>query len=461
LIGAFLPVFLAFPGVVAQGQTIAITDVTIINPKTNAVLSHRTVVIKRDRINDVRSSSAEPPRNAQRIDGRNKFLLPGLWDAHVHLTKAGALSLPLFVANGVTGVRDMGSDFQEVANWRSQIEAGQLIGPRIKTSGQMLESRANIERMKREGTIEPIDRLRIGVANAQEARVAVRGLARQGVDHIKMRTTPDLETFLAVGGEARRLGLPFAAHPVASPEELMQAGLRSVEHLLAFPPVDGTLAERQALFRQMARSNLFMSDTSINLNALISLPYTRVKQLVDDTAGKLDTRRKYVCGYLIDDWREQAEELKEADSIAAYRSLREQRPKIERNSREMREAGVEFLAGTDTAVVLMYPGFSLHDELQQLVRSFGFTPMEVLRIATSNVAAFYGEQQQFGGIEPGQPADLLLLDTNPLDDIRNTRKIRGVMIRGRWFDRATLDALLREIEEAANSGCRGLSARLH
>jgi imidazolonepropionase-like amidohydrolase len=133
--------------------------------------------------------------------------------------------------------------------------------------------------------------------------------------------------------------------------------------------------------------------------------------------------------------------------------VREQLPKHYRNIREMRESGVQFLAGTDTAVVLMYPGFSLHDELQKMVRDFGFPPMEVLRIATSNVAAFYGEEQQFGAIELGQPADLLLLDADPLVNIENTRKIQGVMAQGRWFYRAALNNLFREIKQAASSGC--------
>jgi Amidohydrolase family len=200
-----------------------------------------------------------------------------------------------------------------------------------------------------------------------------------------------------------------------------------------------------------------MSDTAVNLDALIALPYNEVKQPVEDTAGKLDPRRPYVCGYLIADWREQAEELKDPETAKAYQSLREQLPKHYRNLREMREAGVQFLAGTDTAVVLMYPGFSLHDELQKMVHNFGFTPMEVLRMATSNVADFYGEEQQFGALEAGQPADLLLLDADPLVDIQNTRKIQGVMAQGRWFDRAALDNLLRQVKQAASSGCHNLS----
>ncbi len=278
-------VLLAIAGIPgAWAQETAITDVTVINPRARSVLPHRTVIVERDRIVEIRPSSQGPPAPGTRlISGKQKFLIPGLWDAHVHLTKAGVLSLPLFVANGVTGVRDMGSDFREVAAWRSQIEAGTLIGPRVKTSGQMLESRANVERMKREGTVEPVDRLRIGVANAAEGRAAVARLAREGVDHIKMRTTPDLETFLAIGDEARRHGLPFAAHAVAAPEELLRAGLRSVEHFLVFPPLGGTLEERRALFQKMARSRLFLSDTRINLDALISLPYREVKRRVDDT----------------------------------------------------------------------------------------------------------------------------------------------------------------------------------
>jgi amidohydrolase family protein len=441
----------------AWAQTTAITDVTVINPRTRSVLPHRTVIVERDRIVEIRPSSQGPFAAGTRlVSGKQKFLIPGLWDAHVHLTKAGVLSLPLFVANGVTGVRDMGSDFHEVAAWRSQIEAGTLVGPRIKTSGPMLESRANVERMKREGTVEPVDRLRIGVANAAEGRAAVARLAREGVDHIKMRTTPNLETFLAVGDEAKRRGLPFAAHPVAAPEELLRAGLRSIEHFLAFPPLAGTLEERRVLFQKMARSKLFLSDTRANLDALISLPYSDVKRRVNDMAGTLDPRRKYVCGYLIADWREQAEELKDPDIIAAYGSLRNQLPDMQRNLREMRAAGVEFLAGTDVAVLLMYPGFSLHDELQKLVLDAGFTPMDVLRIAASNVAAFYGEETRFGAIEMGDAADLVLLDSDPLADIQNTRKIRGVMARGRWFDRAALNTLLRETEQAAQSGCRDL-----
>jgi len=193
---------------------LVVRDVTVISPRQNRVELHRDVVIKADRVAAVVPASSRIPEDARVVRGEGRFLIPGLWDAHVHLSKAGVLSLPLFVANGVTGVRDMGSDPVDIDAWRSGIAGGELIGPRIKTSGHILESRANVQRMKREGTIELVDRIRVGVGNADEARWAVNHLADAGVDHIKMRTSPDAETFQAVADEARRRHLPLAVHPL-------------------------------------------------------------------------------------------------------------------------------------------------------------------------------------------------------------------------------------------------------
>ena len=317
----------------------------------------------------------------------------------------------------------------------------------IKTPGQMLESRANVDRMKREHTIEPVDRLRIGVGNPAEGRAAVDRLAAAGVDHIKMRTTPDLATFLAVGDEARRRHLPFAAHPVASPDELIKAHLRSVEHFLAYPPITLPGEQRELLFRRIAASGMFMSNTMANLPGL-ELPVEQARARLNDTTGKLDPLRKYVCGYLVEDWREQVEELKDYP-----KSFRTELIGEYKNFQELREAAVPFLAGTDTAVLFMYPGFSLHNELHDLVTKVGFTPMDVLRIATYNPFTFYGENRNRGTIQVGQPADLVLLDADPVADIRNTKKIRGVMVSGRYFDRASLNSLLAEVEQHAQANC--------
>jgi imidazolonepropionase-like amidohydrolase len=273
-----------------------------------------------------------------------------------------------------------------------------------------------------------------------------------GVDHIKMRTTPDLATFEAVADEAARHHLPLAAHPVGTPQEMMRARLRSVEHLLAFPPLNTLpLAERRSLFQEMKNSGMFMSDTVVNLRGSVLLSYAEAKSRLNDVSGKIDPHRKYVCGYLVDDWREQVEEKKgEENAIEAFRK---EMPGILRDLRGMREANVPFLAGTDVGVAFMYPGISLHDELEAEVHDLGFSPMEVLRNATYNPHAFYRDKQEQGAIAKGQAADLVLLNGDPLSDIRNTRLMEGVIVHGEWLDRAALDGLLARTVGQAEGNC--------
>ncbi len=169
----------------SAAQTWVIADITVIDPRSGRITEHSSIVVNGAKIAAIQPADAPIPRGAHRIDGKGRFLIPGLWDAHVHLTKAGPLSLPLFVANGVTGVRDMGSDLREVTGWRSEIERGERVGSRILTAGPILESTANIARMKREGTVEPVDRIRMGVANAEEGRAVVTRLAGLGVDETR------------------------------------------------------------------------------------------------------------------------------------------------------------------------------------------------------------------------------------------------------------------------------------
>jgi len=430
-------------------QTWAVTDTTVIDPRSGRIAAHATVVVSGSSIAAVQAATAPVSRHARRIDGRGKYLIPGLWDAHVHLTKAGELSLPLFVANGVTAVRDMGSDFADIARWRERIASGRARGPRIFTAGPILESAANVARMKREGTVEPVERIRMGVAGPAEGRAAVARLAALGVDHVKMRTSPDDATFLAVGDEARRRGLPFAAHPIGSLRGMIGSGLTSIEHFVSFPPLDALSAdERRALFADMAKEGMSYSNTMVNLDALF-LSEAEAKARVEDYRGVRDPRRKYVCGYLVDDWREQAGELKGNP----YEVFRQHLPGFRRDLREMRAAGVPVLAGTDVGVLLMYPGFSLHDELRALVSDAGFTPMEALRAATGAPADYFRRSASLGGVAAGQAADLVLLDADPLADIAHTRRIAGVMANGVWLDRTALDRLLADVARDAAGGC--------
>ncbi|HYP05682.1 MAG TPA: amidohydrolase family protein [Bryobacteraceae bacterium] len=432
----------------ADAQVTAFVNVTVIDPGTSAIRSSLTVIVDGARIQAVQPASATIPKAAKRVDGRGKFLIPGLQDSHVHLTKAGLDSLRLFIANGVTSVRDLGSDLAEVSNWRNQIESGKIIGPRITTSGQILESADNVARMKKDATVEPVDRIRLPLSNPDDAIRAVQRLKAGGADHVKMRTTPDTATFQAAVAEARRLNLPFTMHAITTLDEMAAAGVRSVEHFGSYPPLDALSDEvRRALFERVAKSGMFLSTTLTNVDESIRIPYAKAKQRVEDGAGLVDPLRKYVCGYLVEDWREQVEERKDG----AYDGFIKTLPGLYRDVREMHRAGVRVIAGTDAAVVFMYPGFSMHDEFAKLVEHAAFTPMEALRSATYNAAMFHGSEGSRGSIAAGQAADLVLLDANPIANIRNTRRIQGVMARGKWLDRGALDDLLNQAQRACST----------
>ena len=437
---------------------LAIIGATVINPRDGGVAEHMTVIVGDDEILAVAPASAEPPARMRIIDGRGKFIIPGLWDAHVHLSKLGPNALSLFIANGVTGVRDMGSNLSEATAWRARIQNLEMAGPRIFTSGPMIESQANLERIRRD-SIEDADRQRIGISNADEGRAAVRMLAGSGVDQIKMRTTPDIQTLAAVVEEAHRNGLPFAAHALASPDQMAALGFDSIEHAVALPPLSLSGVsedERRALFRRMARAGVHMSNTAANIRPLLT-PFETGLAILDNASHHADPHRKYVCGYLIEDWREQLLEA-QASQLSAISAMA---PAFFRELREMHEEGVAFMLGTDAAVRFAYPGFSMHDELEIMVEDVGLSPMETLRIATNGVAAFFGRETEWGAIAPGQAADFVMLDENPLISISNTRRIRGVMARGVWFDRKSLDALLRRVENDSRAQCLGGSRAGH
>lgn len=440
----------------AQKTPVAIVDVSLIDGTGSPIRQNVTVVIDGGRIVAVESSgSARVPPQARVIDGRGGFLIPGLWDMHVHLSKAGAQSLGLFVANGVTSVRDIGGDLVLVQQWRREIAAGHRIGPRITTAGPMLESAARVQRMRSRGTVEPIDRFRVPVGDATEAAGVVDSLAQLGADFVKVRTVASREAYLAIAAEARRVGLPLAAHGDLVPlEDMLQAQQRSVEHAI-YPPLQRRDARtRAALIRELVEAQVAIVPTMANYYQWLLISPAEARKIIEDTTGRLDSRRRYISGYLLEDWREQVRERgRLRDALIRRLFLPRAYRGVLRDLQEMHRAGVRILPGTDVAVALMYPGFSLHDELGYFVDRIGMTPMEAILSAT-RVAAEYSEMaDSLGTIEVGKVADLVLLDSNPLVDIRNVGQIRAVFTRGERLDRDTLDALLR----AAAAGSAGRS----
>jgi imidazolonepropionase-like amidohydrolase len=443
---------------------IAITHVTVINPGMSSVQADRTVVIRGDHIIAVSDAAkTHIPRGAQVIKGKGQYLIPGLWDMHVHsafgdwFPGGRDIILPLFVANGVTGVRDMGGDLPVLMEWRKQIASSEIIGPRMVVSGPMLDAYLPNGKLRFPSSV--------AVTTPSSAVAAVDSLKEQGVDFIKVQSVISHDAYLAAAAEAHKQGLPIVGHvpDKVRLREVVEAGQKSVEHLMGI--FEGCSTEEDKFIKGEGSLKLLLStqdqsrcQTLIELLAknqvwqAPTLTWQRGGTFLDQLDLKHQPLDKYVPAYWRDvTWRRFTEEMM-PDLVRDPLPLRQQYFASNlKMAGAMHHAGVPFLAGTDTAPgVYIMPGFSLHDELANFVEA-GFTPMEALQTATSNPAKFLGMETEMGSVEIGKVADLVLLEANPAEDIRNTRRIKAVFLRGRLLDRAVLDEMLSNVEKAAKA----------
>ncbi len=465
----FLPLLLAFPSAqqssAAKPTVLAFTHVTVIDATGAPALPDMTVVIGGNRITEV-AERARVPKNAQVIDAAGKFLIPGLWDMHDH--PPDAEYLPIFIANGVTGIRVMWGQ-PEHYKWRQQIEAGELLGPHLFVASPIVDGP------------KPFWRGSISVKSEAEARQAVDRSKMFGADFVKVYSTLPREEYFAIADEARKQGIPFAGHvPMAvSAEEASNAGQKSFEHLLGVLPACSTKSDELNRAGQADLTEYLTTDSHLfegsHLHALRepmidtyspqkaaalfalfkkngtwqcpTLTLWKAFRSIDDPAFTNDPRLKYMPVRTRESWD---------PATVSKRSVAENTALSEKDFEAllhvvgaMQKAGVGILAGTDTQNAYCIPGFSLHDELALLVRA-GLTPMQALQAATLNPARFMGRENELGTVEKGKLADLVLLDANPLLDIRNTTKISAVVQDGRLFPRAALDAMLAKVEVLAN-----------
>jgi hypothetical protein len=397
------------------------------------------------------------PKGAKIVDAAGKFLIPGLWDMHVHtifgdwIPKDEKIILPLFVANGVTGVRDMGSDLGAVKEWRSQIAAGKLLGPRMIVAGPMLDG--------------PTPRFPSSapVSDAASGHKAVDDLKKAGVDFIKIQSLVPREGYFAAASEANKLGITFVGHvpDAVRASEASNAGQKSIEHFTGVFEGCSTLEDQllkgpKTLGQNVATFNPERAKTLIALFAknqtwqVPTLAWERGQWLVDDIDLSHDPLIKYApVAWKDRTWpmfKQSILETMDTDPLPVRKHFFQMELEM---TLAMFRAGVPFMAGTDTtAGIHIFPGFSLHQELALFVEA-GLTPMQALQTATLNPAKFLGITADMGTVEKGKIADLVLLDANPLEDINNTRKIQAVVLAGRYFSRAQLDEMLHGVEVAA------------
>ena len=437
------------------------------------VLTNQAVLLHEGRIAGLGAvGDVDVPPGVRILDARGLFLMPGLWDMHVHPDDPEiwernpgederAAFLDLFVLHGVTGVRDMGGDLARVKGWRDAIERGERLGPRILFGGPLVDGP------------EPMWPGSIACATAEDGRAAVRRLKAEGVDFVKVYSLLPREAYFAIAEECRAQGMRFAGHVPdrVTNREAVDAGQASLEHLLRLhrefgdldgaraaagnlPPETSTAERSEAMVTAMlakvdwegARS-LFRHAAARGVAVTPTLLVWERNAFYDPAAPEMAARLPFMPPTFRAWWSpEQNVHLRDR----AEAEVRMRRALLEFYFdcvRELRDAGVTLMTGSDCGGnPLCFPGWGVHDELALLVRA-GLTPHEALLAATRNPARFLGLGDRLGTVEGGKFADLVLLEADPLADVANVRKIRAVIVRGRMLERAELDARLTALRE--------------
>ncbi len=453
-------------------SNLVISNVTVIDA-AGGQRDNRNVVVADGRI--VAVTTAETRTSGTVIDGTGKYLIPGLWDAHVHFAFEPELApamFNLFLANGVTSVRDTGGQLDEVMPWKRYAESGEVPAPRVFVAGPLIDGVPRVY----DGASPNRPNLGVGVNTPAQAETIVDSLAEAGVDLIKAYELLEPDVFAAVVARAAEHGLPVTGHPPLSMHAADAAeGLDSMEHmrnleLACSAEADTLLAERRALLAAGAADGGTLRGSihaAQRPRAVATFSEAACAELVAAlaNAGSWQVPTLTIVMPLINrlyaraDWRANFEFLPEPVRTrwtTTARGVSDDAPPAATVAhgewaagmvKRLADGGVPIMAGTDTPIFLLTPGFSLHEELANLVAA-GMTPAQALAAATVVPARYFGLESEMGAIAVGMAADLVLLDADPLEDIRNTQRITAVVRGGQLFDRAALDALLAQARAA-------------
>ena len=442
------------------GSAVYITHVTVIDTESGKEAQNRTVVLSGDRISEVKESSGiKIPAGSKIVDGTGKYLIPGLWDMHVHGNNTSwfAAFFPLYLANGVTGIREMFGP-PDANKFRADLAASKIDAPHIYLGSPIVDGNP------------PVWPNSISVQTPEEARRVVDEQKQRGADFVKVYNRLTREEYFAIVDEAKRQNIPVEGHVprMISAWEAATAKQKSIEHLTGIPfacssrekelfpqfSLAKSSGEAESLMVEASRSydeakcqQLFAELKKNGSWPVPTLTVSRSFAMLNDPQFRNDDRVRYFSGearsWLVaeDDFRLKG---KNDEYFASQREFFAFEKKL---VGVLFRAGVPMLAGTDVGNPYCFPGFSLHDELALRVDS-GVTPLGALQAATLNPARFMGVTDKYGAVSPGKIADLVLLDADPLVDIHNTTRISEVFLAGKEFDRAALNGML---EKALNS----------
>lgn len=425
-------VFIAFRSMTAQPGSarpgpVAFVDVNVVPMDADRVLPQSTVITNAGRIVAVGPlRTVRIPQGAQRIDGRGRFLMPGLADMHVHLNIRGAAGLlknqdyaVLFLANGVTAVRNMWGN-ADVLAFRRSIDSGAVVGPLIYTTGPVTDGNP------------PIRPLSHVVQTPEEASQAVDQDKRDGYDAFKVYNRLRADVYQAIVARARSIGLPVYGHVpnavgIFGVLAAHQASIEHVEGYLEALDKDGTQDNESTLVAETVKAGTWNCVTLVFYQGAVA----------GSEAAKLLAKpsMRFVPPALREVWKNNPQ----LTSLTEYQfgRLRLYDQKRRDFVRALHRGGARLLVGTDTPNQFVVPGFAVHEELANLVE-VGLTPFEAIRAATSGAADFLKAQTEWGRVASGLRADLLLVEGNPLQAVENAERRVGVMVGGRWIPESTL-----------------------
>jgi imidazolonepropionase-like amidohydrolase len=395
-----LPVLLLLSAVAVAGDVTAFVDVNVVPMDTERVLERHTVLVRDGRIAAVGQEAAVPD-DAVRIDGRGRYLMPGLADMHAHNWYEEEHLM--FLANGVTTIRNMwGTPMQQ--QWRREIEAGTRLGPTLHTSGPILDGTPAVWP---QSTI---------VTTVEAARKAVHRIKAEGYPSLKVYNSLRADVYEALVAEARTLGLRVVGHVprAVGLEGVLAAKQDSIEHVEGY--LDLPVDRRQSFAERTAALGVWNCPTLV-----VYWSHLRWDELPQRP------EMKYVPVPMRDTWKAMTKRRPDARHEKRLRRLREASRAV---TQALHAAGARLLLGTDCGTPYIVAGWSVHRELELLVEA-GLTPYEALRAGTVSAAAYL--RDDFGTVQVGKRADLVLVEANPLADVKHAARRVGVMVRGRWL----------------------------
>jgi imidazolonepropionase-like amidohydrolase len=426
-----------------------ITNVNVVDVRTGKILNNKTIAIDSNRISAIYDHEIDGSGSTVVIDGKGKYLIPGLWDMHAHYKWDHVELDPLLIANGITGVREMWGNMPEFVKVPDKAQPEGMVSPDVYLSGDLID-----------GNPPSFPFGCLVVTTPNEAVDAVKKQIDQKVDFIKVYGSLSEECFMAIAREAQKWHIPFAGHipDKVSIYKAIEAGMASSEHMYGFlegclpkdyyenPPK--SMEEFISRFPESRFDSLCALLAKSNMWICPTLTVNRAMSYLNDSTFINDNRSAYLPYTVIEIWNQKMNPYTKGQ-IDTFANSRRVRYLFELSLiGKMNEKGVKFIAGTDFPNPYVFPGFSLHDELSLLVKG-GMSSYDALKSATLNAAIFMNKEDDFGSVEVGKLASLVLLNMNPLENIENTKSIETVIVRGKVFNKKLLDSILAQAKTSS------------